>query len=257
MPRAKRAFYPGLIWHVTHRCHKKEYLLRFAKDRRRWRHWLYVACRRHKLSVLNYIATSNHVHLLIVDAGNRAISRSLQLVASRTAQEFNRRKVRHGAFWEDRYHATAVQSGEHLARCMSYIDLNMVRAGAVSTPSEWDVCGFNEIQKPWQRKGIIDFDTLCRLMNMRDTQQLAAACANRAGEEIGRTARVPAWTESIGVGDATFLGGLRQRYGIESGQRRINGNSYMHWLAEDAHAYFPFSTLKTRIKDRKPPRLLD
>ncbi len=29
---------------------------------------------------------------------------------------------RKGAFWEDRYHATAVASGEHLRRCIVYID---------------------------------------------------------------------------------------------------------------------------------------
>ncbi|MGA2403881.1 MAG: transposase, partial [Syntrophobacteraceae bacterium] len=27
MPRAKRHFLPGYAWHITHRCHKKEFLL--------------------------------------------------------------------------------------------------------------------------------------------------------------------------------------------------------------------------------------
>jgi len=56
----------------------------------------------------------------------------MKLVAGRTVQEYNQRKARKGAYWEDRYHATAVESGEHLARCMVYIDTNMVRAGVVS-----------------------------------------------------------------------------------------------------------------------------
>jgi hypothetical protein len=30
---------PGQVWHITHRCHKKEFLLRFARDRRRWVDW--------------------------------------------------------------------------------------------------------------------------------------------------------------------------------------------------------------------------
>jgi len=74
------------------------------------------------------------------------IPNSMQLVAGRTGQEFNQRKDRKGAYWEDRYHATAVETGDHLARCMVYIDTNMVRAGAVSHPSEWSFCGYNEIQ---------------------------------------------------------------------------------------------------------------
>ena len=61
--------------------------------------------------------TSNHIHLLAVDGGDReALPRSMQLVASRTGPEYNQRKNRKGAFWEDRYHATAIEGGEHFVR---------------------------------------------------------------------------------------------------------------------------------------------
>jgi hypothetical protein len=53
------------------------------------------------------------------------IARSIQLIAGRTGQEYNERKGRHGAFWEDRYHATAIETDEHLHRCIIHIDLNM------------------------------------------------------------------------------------------------------------------------------------
>ena len=60
--------------------------------------------------------------VLIVDAGNRdVIPRSMQLVAGRMGQEYNHRMGRKGLYWEDRYHATAVESGDHLARCMVYM----------------------------------------------------------------------------------------------------------------------------------------
>ena len=72
--------------------------------------------------------TSNHVHLLIKDTRPNVIADSVQLIAGRTAQEYNQRKDRQGAFWEDRYHATAIEADEHLHRCLIYIDLNMVRA---------------------------------------------------------------------------------------------------------------------------------
>ena len=121
--------------------------------------------RRYGVSILNYVATSNHVHLLVADQGNQEIPRAMQLIAARTAQEFNTRKKRKGAFWEGRYHATAVQTDEHFLQCMTYIDLNMVRAGVVRHPCDWDVCGYNEIQSPWSRKGVIDF---CRLKDYLD-----------------------------------------------------------------------------------------
>ena len=83
--------------------------------------------------MLDYL-TSNHIHLLVKDTGRDVIAQSMQLIAGRTAQEYNQRKNRQGAFWEDRYHATAIEADEHLHRCLVYIDLNMVRAGVVNHP---------------------------------------------------------------------------------------------------------------------------
>jgi putative transposase len=70
--------------------------------------------------------SANHIHLHAFDNESQAIAKSMQLIAGRPAQEYNNRKQRKGAFWEDRYHATAVEAGGHLARCLVYIDLNRV-----------------------------------------------------------------------------------------------------------------------------------
>ena len=81
------------------------------------------------------MVTSNHVHLLVFDNGQAdVIPQSIQLVAGRTGQEYNQRKKRKGAYWEDRYHATAIGNDQHLWQCIAYIDSNMVRAGVVSHP---------------------------------------------------------------------------------------------------------------------------
>jgi len=176
MPRANRHFLPHHVWHITHRSHRQEFLLKFAKDRQRWRYWLYQARKRFGLCVLNYIVTSNHIHLLVRDRGQDEIARSMQLIAGRVAQEYNRRKGRKGAFWEDRYHATAVDSEGHLARCMVYIDLNMVRAGVVSQPIGWGVCGYREIQQPPQRYAIIDRLTLRELLGIQSDGLKRTAC---------------------------------------------------------------------------------
>ena len=171
MPRANRYFLPGHVWHITHRCHKKEFLLKFSKDRKRWRYWLFEAKKRYGLSVLNFNITSNHIHLLVVDRGRGEIARSMQLIAGRTAQEYNRRKKRKGAFWEDRYHATAIDTGDYLTRCMVYIDLNMVRAGVVSSPEDWGWSGYHEIQNLPQRYTVIDTNALLELSGVNHFEQ--------------------------------------------------------------------------------------
>jgi len=165
MARAQRHYIPGQIWHITHRCHKREFLLKFSKDRGRWLQWLYEAKKRYGLVILNYAVTSNHIHLLVVGSKERdVIPNSIKLIAGRTGQEFNQRKNRKGAFWEDRYHATAIERGDHLFRCLVYIDLNMVRAGVVNHPSEWPFCGYNEIQEPKKKKVLINYQELTSLL---------------------------------------------------------------------------------------------
>lgn len=102
--------------------------------------------------ILDYAVTSNHIHLLVYDDGREdVIPRSILLAASRTAREYNIRKNRSGAFWEDHYHATAVETESRLHRCMVYIDLNMVRAGVVDRPREWPFGGYAEIRSPCLR----------------------------------------------------------------------------------------------------------
>ncbi len=96
MPRANRYFVPGYVWHITHRCHRQEFLLKFARDRRTWVHWLFEARKRFGLCVLNYIVTSNHTHLLVKDSGRGEIPKSVQLIAGRTAQQYNQRRTRNG-----------------------------------------------------------------------------------------------------------------------------------------------------------------
>jgi REP element-mobilizing transposase RayT len=102
------------------------------------------------------MVTSNHIHLLVLDTGEEVIAQSMQLIAGRTAQEYNQRKRRKGAFWEDRYHATAIQTDESLSRCLTYIDLNMARAGVVKHSEEWKESGYYEIQNPPLRYGIVN-----------------------------------------------------------------------------------------------------
>jgi putative transposase len=87
----------GQIWHITHRCHKREFLLKFTADRQRWLQWLFEAKKRYGLVILNYTVTSNHIHLLVADDKSRdVIPNSVKLIAGRTGQEFNQRKIRKG-----------------------------------------------------------------------------------------------------------------------------------------------------------------
>ena len=249
MARAKRHFIHGYIWHITHRCHKREFLLKFLKDCRRYLQWLYEARKRYKLSILNYVVTSNHVHLLVMDTGKRdVIPRSMQLVAGRTGQEYNRRKNRKGAYWEDRYHATAVESGDHLARCIAYIDANMVRAGVVSHPSLWSFSGYNEIQSPKRKNILIDYERLQGLFGAGSYDQFRSSHRGWIEEYLGNGAkgRQDEWTESIAVGSRSFVEQVKSLLGYKVKGRDVIEGGIGYHLREEAA---PYKTLLRAEKD--------
>ena len=241
MPRANRHFLPGYIWHITHRCHQRKFLLKFARDRQRYCHWLFEAKKRFGLCVLDYIVTSNHVHLLIKDTGTNVIAESMQLIAGRTAQEYNQRKGKQGAFWEDRYHATAVQADEHLHRCMVYIDLNMVRAGVVNHPGEWKESGFSEIQKPPKRYAMIDLPSLMELSGFAGLEDFQRAHREwvEQGLENGLLMRDDRWSEAIAVGSLAFIDKVKSELGFRAAHRDVVEGDRTYALREPAEAYGP------------------
>ncbi len=243
MARAQRHYIPGHVWHITHRCHKKEFLFQFVRDRHRWMQWLYETRKRYELTILDYIVTSNHIHLLVYDhAGRDVIPESIKLLAGRTGQEYNMRKNRLGAFWHDRYHATAVESGEHLIRCIVYIDLNMVRAGVVKHPSQWAWSGYNEIQKPRRKTVLINYDQLAELAGFDTFEKLQIAHMGWINETLshGRGSRERQWTESVAVGSEKFIKVTKAQLGYQArGRKSHRAGDDIYQLRETPSSHIP------------------
>jgi len=217
MPRRNRIHIPGFLWHITHRCHKKEYLLKFEKDKVNWRGWLFEAKKRFGLKVLTYAVTSNHIHLIAVDSYRDVISQSMQLLSGRTAQVYNSRKKRKGAFWEDRYYVTAIEEGRHLLRCMAYIDLNMVRAGVVDHPSDWDFCGYNEILNPPKRYRLIDQEALLSYCQIADPDEFRMYYETLVDYTLTHSGlkRERIWSSNLAVGSRQYIEKNQDKFGIQ------------------------------------------
>ena len=101
MAPGNRYLLPGQIYHLTHRCHDRKFLLRFGRDRDAYLFWLREALRRYGVTLLGYGVTCNHVHLVVHGTTAEAVSeRSWQDPLSKsTAGDFTNyqgaRQVRH------------------------------------------------------------------------------------------------------------------------------------------------------------------
>jgi putative transposase len=212
MPRANRYVLDGRIYHLTHRCHDRQFLFRFAKDRNGYRRRLREAVLKTRVSLLSYNITGNHTHLIVYAEQACRISDLMQQAAGEFARDYNRRKRRSGAFWEGRYHATMVDTGEYLWECLRYVELNMVRCGAVKHPAEWEWSGYSELMGWRRRNRLLDLEKLMWLLRCSDADEfrknfkvsLEEAIAN---DELKRQAK---WTEAIAIGERSYVGAIEQ-----------------------------------------------
>ena len=183
------------------------------------------------------------------DSDRNIIPQSIGLIAGRTGQEYNRRNRRKGAFWEDRYHSTAIETGEHLLRCMVYIDLNMVRAGVVSHPSQWPCGGYNEIQTPRRKNVIIAYDRLRQLAGFKDYESFSLAHHQWVDEMSGNndSRRDGRWSESIAFGSIEFAESIKSDMGSMARGRTIWGVKDGFEPRESQSSYNAVLTPKTAI----------
>lgn len=163
----------------------------------------------------------------------------MQLIAGRTAQQYNQRKQRKGAFWEDRYHATAIASGRHFLQCPVYIDMNMVRAGVVQHPAAWAHGGYREIQKPPKRYRIIDIPGLMELAGFSDIPTMQQQHRQWLREELAmnNSMRDEAWTESLAVGSEAFVEKTQTLLGTKAANRKVVTIGDKHTLREQPARY--------------------
>ena len=125
MPRANRHFLPGYVWHITQRCAGRSFFLRFRRDRRRWCFWLNQVRQRYGLRVLNYIVTSNHVHLLVRDLkrGNLRVVARLSSRA-RKSSITERGVMDHGGDHATAVEPIAISAMHYLYRLKTWLELS-------------------------------------------------------------------------------------------------------------------------------------
>ena len=150
MARLPRFNIPGQPQHVIVRGNNRSEIFCANEDYRFYLEKLQLACDKHGCSVHAYVLMTNHVHLLLTPQEEESVGKALQLIGRYYVQYFNHTYQRTGTLWEGRYKATLIDSETYLLTCMRYIELNPVRAGMVSHPSEypWSSYRYNALGQP-------------------------------------------------------------------------------------------------------------
>ena len=136
--------------HTVLRGHDRQPCFFEDMDRRVFLKYLGDAAVRTSCDLHAYVLMTNHVHFLVSGREHGSVSRLMHSVARRYSVYINRKQRRSGSLYEGRFRSDPVAHSTYFLACMRYIELNPVRAGLASHPSQypWSSFGSNATGEP-------------------------------------------------------------------------------------------------------------
>jgi putative transposase len=133
----------GYIYHITTRTNNREFTICDREDLELYMDTLTKAKAFHKVLIYAFCLMNNHVHLIVHTPDKDNISVFMRDLNGNYAKRYNRRHSRTGHFWGDRFSSTIIDSDIQLLVTSLYVELNMVRAGGVDKPENWEWSSYN------------------------------------------------------------------------------------------------------------------
>ena len=147
MPRVLRTTLPDGYFHVISRGVDGCEIFRNPADRRIFLAALGARATSHKWTVYALCLMTTHYHL-VVHSTRADLSRGVQRLNGRYAQEFNERHVRFGHLFADRFTSRVIETERYLHEACRYVVQNPVRAGLCASAEDW----------PWSHSRYADGD---------------------------------------------------------------------------------------------------
>jgi putative transposase len=136
MPRGKRDWRPGGMYHITARGIRRLELFRSKEDYLYYLSLLEKAKKRTPFILHTYCLMSNHVHLLI-ETINHSPAKVFLYVHSMYARYFNKKYGFVGHVFQGRYHAKLITDWKQMIDTSRYIHLNPVKAKITTKPEKY------------------------------------------------------------------------------------------------------------------------
>jgi REP element-mobilizing transposase RayT len=193
MPRQARLDIPGALHHIMVRGINKSTIFEDDEDREQFLNRLGGNITDARASVYAFALMTNHAHVLF-KSGKPGISAVMRKQLTWYAQYYNRRHLRSGHLFENRYKSILCDEDNYLLALIRYIHLNPIRAGIVGTVEELD-------RYPWSGHSFLMgereygwMDVKYVLLQFKDTIKKARNAYRRFVEEGISMGRQPQLT---------------------------------------------------------------
>jgi putative transposase len=161
MPRGARLDAPGTLHHVMVRGIEGNSIVADDDDRRFFVTRMGLTATTTGTSIYAWALMTNHAHILL-KSGPAGLSTFMRKLLTGYATGYNRRHKRHGHLFQNRYKSIVCEEEPYFLRLVSYIHLNPLRAGLVTSLEElerypWSghAVVLNRIRHEWQDRGYV------------------------------------------------------------------------------------------------------
>jgi len=154
MPRTARLDAPGVVHHVMIRGIERRNIFRNRSDREDFLKRLGMLLPETRTACYGWALLSNHAHFLF-RTGDIPLSNLMRRLLTGYVGGFNRRHVRHGQLFQNRFKSIVCQEEIYLRELVRYIHLNPLRAGLVPNLTglgRYPYCGHSVLMGYFERK---------------------------------------------------------------------------------------------------------
>ena len=155
MPRQARLDIPGALHHIMVRGIDRTNIFRDTEDKAQFLERLGQTVQESQCVIYAWVLMDNHVHILF-RSGQVGISAVIRKLLTWYAQYFNRRHLRKGHLFENRYKSILCDEDNYLLALVRYIHLNPIRAKIIQTLAELDTYPWSghraiigQVKFPW------------------------------------------------------------------------------------------------------------
>jgi putative transposase len=136
MARMARVVVSGYPHHITQRGNRRQKTFFCESDYQTYIELMSEWTTRCNVEIWAYCLIPNHIHLIAVPQSDDDLRRAIGEAHRRYTRHINFRKKWRGHLWQGRF-ASNVMDESYLIAAARYIELNPVRAGLVSNPTEY------------------------------------------------------------------------------------------------------------------------
>jgi len=122
------------------------------------------------------------------------LSEFMKAINQSIAWEINRRHQNQGHIWGRRFYSTLIEDGPGLLACMTYVELNPVKAGLSSKPSDYRWCSMGRFHSAGKAASGVQLPRLAALSGIKSKNRMSAfrqLVDHMAAIENGESSNLP------------------------------------------------------------------